>query len=118
VPIQSLNSSAYLVWFDDTNDFSTAIAVANLSTQPANIKVVMRNDAGDQLSTQTITLPASGHTSFLAASATWPANTSFTLAENARGTLEFDTPAGGQISVLGLRFNPASAFTSIPPVAK
>jgi hypothetical protein len=85
VPIQSLNSSAYLVWFDDTNDFSTAIAVANLSTQAANITVVMRNDAGDQLSPQTITLPASGHTSFLAASATWPANTSFTLAENARG---------------------------------
>jgi hypothetical protein len=119
VPIQSLNSSAYLVWFDDTNDFSTAIAVANLSMQPANITVVMRNDAGDQLSTQTITLPASGHTSFdLAASATWPANTSFTLAENARGALEFDTPAGGQISLLGLSFNPASAFTSIPPAAK
>jgi uncharacterized repeat protein (TIGR03803 family) len=119
VPMQSLNSSAYLVWFDDTNDFSTAIAVANLSSAAANITVVMRNDAGDQLSTQTITLPASGHTSFdLAASSTWPANTSFTLAENARGTLEFDTPAGGQISVLGLSFNPASAFTSIPAIGK
>ena len=35
-----------------------------------------------------------------------------------RGTVEFQTPAGGQISVLGLRFSPTSAFTTVPPMAK
>ena len=34
-----------------------------------------------------------------------------------RGTVEFRTAAGGQISVLGLRFNPL-AFTTIPVIAK
>jgi hypothetical protein len=119
VPLQSVNSSAYLVWFDNTSEFSTAIAIANVSTQPANIVVVTRDSAGNQLSTQTIALPGLGHTSFdLAIPSTWPTSTTFAITQNALGTLEFDTPAGGQISVLGLSFNPASAFTSVPGVSK
>jgi hypothetical protein len=43
VPLQSLNSSSYLVWFDNTSGFSTAIAIANVSTQPANITMVIRS---------------------------------------------------------------------------
>ena len=117
--MQSVNSSKYLMWFDNTSEFSTAIAAANVSTQPANITVVMRNDAGTVSLTQMIALPGLGHTSFdLTIPATWPANITFALAQNARGTLEFDTPAGGQVSVLGLSFNPASAFTSVPDAAK
>jgi hypothetical protein len=38
------------------------------------------------------------------------------MTANLRGTVEFDEPANGQISVLGLSFNPASAFTSIPAI--
>jgi hypothetical protein len=35
-----------------------------------------------------------------------------------RGTIEFDTPVGGRISVLGLRFSPPnSALTTIPALA-
>ena len=35
-----------------------------------------------------------------------------------RGTIEFDTPSGGQISVLGLRFTPPNnALTTIPAMA-
>ena len=119
VPLQSVNFNAYLVWFDNTNGFSTAIALANVSTQTANITVVMRDDAGNTLLTQTIPLAGLGHTSFsLTDSTTWPPGTTFAASQNVRGSLEFDTPAGGQISVLGLSFNPASAFTSVPAVAK
>jgi hypothetical protein len=32
------------------------------------------------------------------------------------GTIEFDTPANGKISVLGLRFNASGAFSTIPVV--
>ena len=35
-----------------------------------------------------------------------------------RGTIEFQTPTGGQISVLGIRFNPANTFSTVPPIAK
>src|ERR1700734_2010233 len=42
----------------------------------------------------------------------------FPATANKRGTIEFDTPAGGQISVLGLRFTPPNnALTTIPALA-
>ena len=42
----------------------------------------------------------------------------FPVTANIRGTIEFDTPAGGQISVLGLRFTPPNnALTTIPALA-
>ncbi|HSR08338.1 MAG TPA: hypothetical protein VLM42_14390 [Bryobacteraceae bacterium] len=41
----------------------------------------------------------------------------FASAANQTGTIEFDTPANGQISVLGLRFPPSGRFTTIPVIA-
>jgi hypothetical protein len=42
----------------------------------------------------------------------------FSITANKRGTIEFDTPAGGRISVLGLRFTPPNnALTTIPALA-
>ncbi|MGA2588737.1 MAG: carboxypeptidase regulatory-like domain-containing protein [Bryobacteraceae bacterium] len=106
-----------VLWFDNTNGYSTGIALANVSTQSANIAVVIRDDNGNQLSTQTIALPASGQTHFSLTSAPWPPGTTFAGTQNIRGTLEFDPPSNVQISVLGLSFNPAYAFTSIPALA-
>ena len=110
VPLQSLNSSAYELWFDNTNGFSTGVALANASTEPATMTLVIRNDTGAQIATQMIQLPAQGHTAFTLA-------TNYPMTANRRGTVEFSEPADGQVSVLGLSFNPASAFTSIPAVA-
>jgi uncharacterized repeat protein (TIGR03803 family) len=109
VPLQSLNSSAYELWFDNTKGFSTGVALANASIEPATMTLVIRDDTGTQITTQTIQLPAQGHTAFTLA-ATYP------MTANRRGTVEFSEPADGQVSVLGLSFNPASAFTSIPAV--
>ena len=40
------------------------------------------------------------------------------MTANQRGTIEFDTPAGTRISVLGLRFSPPNnALTTIPALA-
>src|SRR6185437_7343461 len=40
------------------------------------------------------------------------------VTDGKRGTIEFDTPAGGQISVLGIRFTPPNnALTTIPALA-
>jgi hypothetical protein len=35
-----------------------------------------------------------------------------------RGTLELDTPAGWQISTLGIRATPGGAITTVPVLAK
>ncbi|MGA3075650.1 MAG: choice-of-anchor tandem repeat GloVer-containing protein [Bryobacteraceae bacterium] len=109
VPLQSLHSSAYELWFDNTNGFATGVALANESTAPATMTLVIRDDTGAQIATQTIQLPAQGHTAFALA-------TNYPMTANRRGTVEFSEPADGQVSVLGLSFNPASAFTSIPAV--
>jgi hypothetical protein len=58
-----------------------------------------------------INLAAHGHTSFVQTS-------SYAFAVGERGTVEFDTPAGGQISALGLRATPTGAVTTIPVLAK
>jgi len=55
-------------------------------------------------------LPANGHTSFVLTDR-------FAVAANRRGTIEFDTPSGGQISALGLRFT-ENGFTTIPVFGK
>ena len=59
-------------------------------------------------------LSISGHTSFVLSDPTL----GFPVTADKRGTVEFDTPAGGRISVLGLRFTPPNnALTTIPALA-
>ena len=40
--------------------------------------------------------------------------TQFSETANLRDTIEFDRPAGGQISVLGIRFTPPGTLTTVP----
>ena len=58
-----------------------------------------------------MTFPGNGHTSQVLTD--W-----FSQAANIRGTLEFDTPTGGQIGALGIRATPAGAYTTIPVMTK
>jgi hypothetical protein len=92
------------------------VALQNVSAQTANIPVVIRDDTGAQIGTAgaTISLAGNGHTSFVLSD---PVN-GFPVTANKRGTIEFDTPVGGQISVLGIRFTPPNnALTTIPALA-
>ena len=109
VPMQTLNASSYLLAFDNTGALSTGVAIANLATQDANINAIIRDDGGNIIGTESISVPAQGHTSFTMSS-TYP------VTAGMRGTVEFDTPAGGQINVLGLRAN-GPALTTVPVLA-
>ena len=110
VPLQTINASSYLLAFDNTDPLSTGVAIANLATQDANIKAIIRDDSGTTIGTESISVPAQGHTSFMLIS-TYP------VTAGMRGTIEFDTPAGGQINVLGLRAN-GPALTTVPVLAE
>jgi hypothetical protein len=107
VPLESNNAGAYFLAFDNTSGLVTGLAIANSSTEAADIPVIIRDHTGAQIASSTISLPAQGHTSFVLT------DQSPVTAET-YGTIEFDTPAGGQISVLGLRFSPSGVFTTIP----
>jgi hypothetical protein len=118
VPLETRNASSYLLAFDNTGQISTGLAIANLARSAAKVGVIIRGDTGAQIGTGSISLAAQGHNSFLLTDSTY----GFPVTAGVRGTVEFDTPSGGQISVLGLRANaiPNSsgfAVTTIPTLA-
>ena len=111
VPLETRTPGSFVIPFDTTGGYATGIALANVSTVGASITVIIRDDNGNILQTTSIGLAALGHTSFDLVS-------HYGITAQRRGTLEFQTPAGGQISVLGLRFPPGPAFSTIPALGK
>jgi hypothetical protein len=111
VPLQVQNAAAYTLSFDNTGGLGTGVAVANASNQAGNVQTTVRDDTGAVLATDSIKLAGSGHLSF-ALSDRYPA------AAQHRGTIQFQTPANGQIGVLGIRAATSGAYTTIPAVTK
>jgi hypothetical protein len=114
VPLETRNAGKYILAFDNTAPLTTGLAVANLAAQAANISVIIRDDAGNKIGNPpAISLSAFGHTSFMLNDP----QLGFPVTNTKqRGTIEFDTPPGGQISVLGLRAN-GPALTTLPVLA-
>ena len=110
-PFESSGANAYVIPFDHTGGIATGTAVSNVSDLAADVPVILRNEAGNQIGTGSIALPANGHTAFVLAS-------QFPVTANIRGTIEFATPAGAEINVLGIRMTPALTFTTLPTVTR
>lgn len=109
-PLETRNAGLYVLAYDNTASLATGVALANLSNQTATVGLVLRDDTGGVLQTTSLQLPANGHSAFVLGG-------SYPLTAGRRGTVEFDTAAGGQVSVLGVRAN-GNAFTSIPVLTK
>jgi len=111
VPVENRNAGSYILTFDNNAGFVTGVAIANTAGQAGVVVVTIRDDNGVVLQTNSVALQALGHASFALTDR-------FPITALRRGTLEFQTPAGGGISVLGLRFNPAQAFSTVPALVK
>jgi hypothetical protein len=105
------NANAYALAFDNTDGLMTGLALANPSNQAESIPVFLRDDTGASLGQATINLPAHGHMSLMLID-------NYSVTAGKRGTVEFDTPAGGLIDAVGIRATPTGAFTTIPVIAK
>ena len=116
VPLESRAANAYVIAFDNTSGTATGIAVNSVSPQAVNVPVIVRDDAGNQLTTDTLALQANGHLSFTLGSCT--TGCMYPQTANLRGTIEFDTPPGGQIGALGIRIPVGHTFTTLPALAK
>jgi hypothetical protein len=103
------NAFALFLAFDNTAPLATGVAIANLSSQPANVGMILRDETGATLQTIPIFLTPNGHYAFVLGGV-------YPLAAGRRGTVEFDS-VGAQISVLGIRAN-GNAFTSIPVLTR
>jgi Phosphate-induced protein 1 conserved region len=109
VPFETRSTGDYVLAFDNVAPLATGVALANLSSQAANVGMTLRDDAGNTLQTATISVPANGHSAFVLGGV-------YPLAAGKRGTVEFIS-GGTQISVLGIRAN-GNAFTSIPVLTR
>ncbi|MEB2361242.1 MAG: BACON domain-containing protein [Bryobacteraceae bacterium] len=105
VPINTESMQSFLLPFDNRDFFRTTMAIANLSTtEQALVQVVFRDTNGAPLRTALVkTIPAQGHYAFRLID-------DFGL-DGVQGVAQF-TALSGQISAVGLRFNPTNAFTS------
>jgi len=112
VPLESRNADAYIFAFDNTNGTATGIAINSVSSQAVNVPVVIRDDTGAQIATDTLNLAANGHLAFTLAVDKYLATA------NIRGTIEFGKPSSGQIGALGIRIPLAHTFTTLPSFVK
>jgi hypothetical protein len=105
VPINIGGAQDVLLPYDNQQGFVTGVAVVNLSsTDAAPVTVTLRGADGQARTENLGTIPAMGHWAFVLGDV-------LTSARNDQGVAEFSTNSG-QLSILGLRFNPSQAFTS------
>jgi hypothetical protein len=104
VPIGSILDQRMLLIFDNTRGFTTGMAIANPDTVAITVNVTIRDDDGNVLGQDQMNLGELEHTAFTLPSK-WP------VTAGKQGSIEFSTTSDG-VSVLGLRFNSAGAFTS------
>ena len=110
VLLETRDAPSYVLAYDNTGGVALGVAVESVSAQPLTVPVVVRDDAGSVLANSTVQLNGNGHTSFVM-------HTQFPATANKRGTVEFQRPAGGRISALGVRFTPPGTLTTIPALA-
>ena len=114
VPLESRNAAGYIIAFDNTKGTASGVALNAVSAQRVSVPVVVRDETGAQIATDTITLNANGHYAFTLGT------DRYSPTANIRGTVEFDTPAGAQIGALGIRIPTGAAhtYTTLPALAK
>jgi len=109
VPMETRNATAFVLGFDDTNNRVTGVALANDTAAAANLGLIIRDDTGVTLATDSIALAKNGHTQIVLAT-TYPA------VAGKRGSVEIDGPAG--FSALGLFVSPTGNVTTLPTLKK
>ena len=95
--------------FDNTQGLVTALAAVNEDGSEAlQLGIVIRDENGQTFLNTSVSLAPHNRQVFVMPD-------QFPASKDQRGTIEF---SGSHFSVLGLRFNPLGAFTSITPLSK
>jgi hypothetical protein len=108
VPLKASAGKHFLVPFDNTQGFVTAMAMLNPdSAQTAHVSTTFRDENGQLISTQSIVLAVGSRQAFVLP-------TQFPELANVRGVAEFSSAV--EISALGLRASPRYTLASIEPI--
>ncbi len=109
VALRSDTGKHFLLPFDNTQGFTTAMAVLNPDPADAAVSIIFRDENGQLISNESLTLGANSRQAF-----SLPIQ--FPKVVGQRGVAEF-TSNNLELMALGLRFNSRNAFTSIEPIA-
>jgi len=109
VPLETRNASSYLLAFDNTNSAALGVALANISTQAANIPVVVRDDSGAQIASGSVPMPGAA-----TARSSCPACSPL-LRGSAHRRIRYTGRRTDQR--VGVRTTPPGTLTSVPALA-
>jgi hypothetical protein len=111
VPFTSYLDLQQVLAFDHRDGFLTGLAMANFLASPITVRMQFVDENGVALFSDTVNLPAGGHTSFLLSDR-------YPQLEDKRGTIQFSEQSGlvEGLTVMGLRFTPDGPFTTIFPM--
>jgi hypothetical protein len=90
VPLQStrVSYSKITVPYDNTANFQTGVALANLSSSPVTVTATIWDQSGSQVDLQSFTLLPNGHAAFNIA-------TQWTATDEKQGIIVFESRGGG-----------------------
>ncbi len=112
VPLENRTSAAgFVMAFDNADGTVTGIAVNSVSAQATSVPVIVRDETGAPIATETLSFAPNAHMAFTVAD-------KYPITAGIRGTIEFSKPANGTIGVVGIRTPPALTFTTLPALAK
>jgi hypothetical protein len=107
VPLESWIDSQEILAFDNSNGNVMGVALVNPSSYSvAHVTVVFYDGNGAEIGRDSFSMDANAHVSYVVTEK-WP------FLAGRVGTANITTDGNG-IAVLGLRFNPHFAFTSVP----
>jgi sugar lactone lactonase YvrE len=107
-PLQTQFQSKLDLPYDNRSGFVTAIALANVSAAAATLTANVWDSTGVSLGTQSITIPAGGHTAFVLPD-------KLPQTAGLQGLVQFQSSAGN-LAAVGLRVSPQGTFTSVPVI--
>jgi len=106
VPFSNLNDYKFFMPYDNQNGFQTAMALVNTGTLTSQVSLTFLDNLGATQFVQTLTIPAGNHLAF-------SVPTQFPPSAGKFGTI-YVQGSTSFLAGLGLRFNPAGPFTSVP----
>jgi len=114
-PLTSQSDRHFFMPFDQTNNFATGYAMANTSPGNQLMSIIFRDESGTELRRATLSFNGLSHQAF--------SLNQFPELAAKRGYAEISVPFTGppagiqtSIAVMGLRFNPTGAFTTLFPL--
>jgi hypothetical protein len=108
-PLEGTTLPGLVVPFDNSDGFSTGVALVNTGADRANVVALVRDESGLILGQFGVQLISRGHAAFVVADR-------LAASKGNRGTIEFQHAGTGTLTGLGLRFSAAGSFTSVPAV--